>query len=74
MTVRSAVNRALKENSPTEVESQLALALAKSIDKGDGGAAASKELRSLLSAIEQRKPEVDGLDELTKRRAARRSG
>jgi hypothetical protein len=74
VTVRSAVNAALKNSEATKLESELAKALAKQIDRGEGTAAASKELRSLMASIEQRQPETDGLDELERRRAARRAG
>ncbi len=73
MSVRDAVDRFLASSAATEFERELALALAKQIDNGFGAATAAKELRSLMVDIEQRTPSTDVLDELAKKRAARRS-
>jgi hypothetical protein len=71
VSVKTAVERLIAENDPTEIEAELARALASQIDKGEGTASAVKELRTLVGAIEDRKPEADAVDELSKARAAR---
>lgn len=73
MSVHDAVEKLITENTPTDLEAELARALANQIDKGEGTASAVKELRILVGYIEDRKPEADSLDELAKARAARRS-
>ena len=74
MTVRSAVNALLKESQATKLEAELAKALARQIDAGEGTASAVKELRTLVADFSARQEEADDLDELAQRRAARRSG
>lgn len=73
MSVLQAVEDLLTTGHATDLEAELARALAVQIDKGEGAASAVKELRSLAMGIETRKPEADGLDELTKKRIARRA-
>jgi hypothetical protein len=73
VSVAEAVERLIAENTPTDLEAELARALANQIDKGEGTASAVKELRVLVGNIEDRKPEADALDELAKARAARRA-
>lgn len=71
MTVLSKVRKQLANSEATEVEQEIAKALAKQLDRGDGGAAVAKELQSMLKAIEDRQPAVDLVDDLTKAREKR---
>ncbi len=72
MSVVDELNVIVANSLATELEKEIARALASAVDK-DGNASAVKELRKLLTDIEQRKPEADSLDDLAKKRAARRN-
>lgn len=72
MSVRSTLDKELKGLNATDLEKEIARALARTIDD-NGSAAAVKELRSLMTALADRKPEVNALDELTARCNARRT-
>lgn len=73
MSVLDAVEDIIRSNTASDFEAELARALATQIDKGEGTASAAKELRILIGNIEDRKPEADGLDELARKRDARRA-
>lgn len=79
MSVLAALEEALEKMPATPLEAEIARALATALDSKDNGqgkASTGKELRALLAEIELRKDpqQVDGLDELANKRAARRSG
>lgn len=75
MSVRDALEDVLSRSpQATDLEAEIARSLADQIDhgKGEGMAAKVKELRSIVKTIEGRQTETDGLDELAKKRVARR--
>lgn len=77
MSVKSALEDALTKLPATPLEAEIARSLASALDSKDNGqgkASTAKELRSLLGELQEREGSdvVDSLDELAKKRAARR--
>lgn len=79
MSVTTALEAALLDLPATDLEAEIARSLAgalESKDNGQGKASTAKELRALLAEIGERKGDAknDSLDELARKRDARRSG
>lgn len=75
MSMVDEVTKALQTASGEPWERELALTLAHGLDESPSNASASRELRSLMASLTgtKRAVEVDDVDELAKRRAARRA-
>ena len=75
MSMVDEVTKALQVASGEPWERELALTLARGLDDSPSNASASRELRVLMASLTGAKQavEVDDVDELAKRRAARRA-
>lgn len=73
MSVRRALEEILETSEAPLIFAEIARSLADQIDEGKGVSAASKELRLLMVDLIGDVVEDDVLDELARKRAARRA-